>query len=290
MVTNRTFITKIVLVGICIFIVPSFLFAKDRITWMKYDWPPVYISKGLYKGQGNADAILKFFQEQLYEYDHITIQVNPARAIKLMKDGEKVCMVGTLKTPERERFLYYAIPIGITLPNAIIVKKNRLSSFKNVENISLEKLLKNKKLRGGIIKKRSYTPVIDQILNKYTGQPNLYVQSSSRMAENLLKMLLADRIDYIIEYPWVTVFLEKILGKKEITTSIAIEETKPFSFGMVACPKNRWGSKVIKRINQILLKSRPTPEYREFVERWNSKKDLIRIRKGYNEIFLKMNK
>ncbi len=286
---QRTYLGRIVFAGVCFFIIPSILFAKDRITWMKYVWPPVYIDKGPYKEQGNADSILKFFQEQLTEYDHETINVNPARAIEEMKNGKKVCLVGTLKTLEREKFLYFSIPIGITLPNAIIVKQNKLSLFGKVEKLSLEQLLKNNRLSGGIIQGRSYSPTIDAILEKFKGQSNLYAQSTSNMADNLFNMLLMDRLDYIIEYPWVAVFLERTKDKKNTITSIAIEEIDPFSFGRMACPKNQWGCQIVDRINEILQKARPTPTYREFVERWNDEKNLKRIRKGYDEIFLKTN-
>ncbi len=116
MIRQRKFIWKTAFWGIFFFMIPGVLFAKDTITWMKYAWPPVYIDQGLYKGQGNADAILSFFQEELTEYDHKMINVNPSRAILSMKRGDNICMVGTLKTPEREKFLNFTIPIGITLP------------------------------------------------------------------------------------------------------------------------------------------------------------------------------
>ena len=199
MLKQKTFIQKIILGAICLLVLPSILIAKDRITWMKYVWPPVYINEGPYKGRGNADAILQFFQEELTEYVHQTQTVNSARALQSMKNGKKVCIVGTLKTPEREKFLLYAIPIGITLPNAIIVKQSKLSLFGNVDTLSLEQLLKNNKMKGGIIHQRSYTPVIDSILEKYKNQSNLYVKSSANMVENIFNMLMLDRLDYIIE-------------------------------------------------------------------------------------------
>ncbi len=286
MFLKMSFFKKITIYTFCFILIPCFVFAKDTITWMKYVWPPVYIADGPYKDQGNADAILQFFQEQLTEYEHKTRRVNPARAIQSMKDGEKVCMVGTLKTAERMKFLYFAIPIGITLPNAVIVKQSSLPHFGNKEMVSLEDLLKNKKLKGGIIKERSYTPAIDSVTNKYKEEDNLYVLSTGKMADPLFKMLIMDRLDYIIEYPWVAVFLERTAGKKDIITSIGIKEMAPFSFGRMAAPKNEWGKKIVTRINEILTKARPTPQYREFVERWNDEKSLARIRKGYDEIFI----
>lgn len=259
--------------------------AKDTIKWLVYDWPPVYITDGPFQGQGNADAILKFFQQQLIGYDHVTVPVNPARAIATMRSGADACMVGTLKTPEREKFLYFAIPIGITLPNAIIMTNKRWLELGSWREVALEDLLNRKDLIGGIVNERSYTPQLDQILQN-VDQNRMVVVSRRSMAENLLSMLKVGRIDYFIEYPWVAVFMEKMLFDKTDVTSIPIKEIEPFSFGRMACSKTVWGKKIIGRINKILLKHRPTEKYREFVERWNDEQSLIRIRKAYDEIFI----
>ncbi|MCG8572738.1 MAG: TIGR02285 family protein [Spirochaetes bacterium] len=255
---------------------------------MIYDWPPVYIVEGPYKAQGNADAILQFFQEKLTEYEHETLLVNPARAVHEMKQGKKVCMVGTLKTPEREEFLYFSDNIGITLPNAIIIKKDKLKYFNKNRKVSLEGLMSSNQLKAGLAEGRSYTPELDQIINKYKGKSNIIFSNTISMT-NLIGMLKINRIDYIIEYPWVVEYIEKVNTGKSELVSIFIEEAIPYSGGVTAAPKNEWGKNIINQINQVLRESKPSPEYQEFVERWNDSNQKL-VRELYQSIFLKKEK
>lgn len=274
------------LAAVLLWFLPQVVWAKDTITWMKYVWAPIYIQQGPFQGQGNADAILKFLQDSLPEYEHKAVLANPARAIGEMREGKPVCMVGTLKTAEREEFLYFSIPIGITLPNAILIKKSNVERFGTAESLSLAHVLQQKQWVGGVVKGRSYTPAVDAILNQHKGQSNLF-EFPGIDAAGLLQMLQLDRVHYVIEYPWVAEFLAKSLENRETFASIAIQEIEPYGMGQMACAKTPLGRQIVDRVNAILKKARPTPQYREFVERWNSEGDLVRIRKFYDDVFLK---
>ncbi|MBW2623724.1 MAG: hypothetical protein JRD68_12530, partial [Deltaproteobacteria bacterium] len=49
---------------------PSNILAKDTITWLTFDYPPMRITKGGQEGQGIGDLAVKYLQEQMTEYNH----------------------------------------------------------------------------------------------------------------------------------------------------------------------------------------------------------------------------
>lgn len=101
---------------------------------------------------------------------------------------------------------------------------------------------------------------------------------------------LANRIDYRIEYSYVASCFEEILNKKGETVSLTIEESNPYHLAYVACPRNDWGRKMTERINEIIRKARLADEYRKIMEMWQDEDGEKRIRKAYDEIFMKTGK
>ena len=109
---------------------PSNLFAKDTITWLTFNYPPMQITKGEQKGTGIADMAIDFLQKRLVEYNHENIEVNLKRFSYTMKKEEKVCAIGIIKTVQREDYLYFSIPALIRPGLAIVIKKDSARIFR----------------------------------------------------------------------------------------------------------------------------------------------------------------
>jgi len=278
-------VNYLILYILCLFFYSSSTFAKDKIVWAVADRPTSYILKGVDKGRGVVDEVYYLLQKNMNEYEHKTNKMNFARVLQQMQYGENQCACG-FKKPEREKVGYYSVPAVIALPFSVIVKKGRLNDvYGKTESISLKKLLENKKYKGGVSKKRSYgniTPLIDT----YEKKGNLYAHSST---QNLMKMLVADRLDYAIEIHSFANYIAKQLDNEDIFETYAIDENKnKVLIAYIFCTKNEWGRKVIERVDHILKKERKTEKYVEIMGRWYDDKGRKIIKHYYNNNFLEL--
>ena len=259
-------------------------YAKDTIVWAVADRPTSYILEGQDKGRGVVDEVYSVLFQNISDYDHKTDVMNFARILEQMDKGEKQCACGFRK-PEREIVGYFSIPAIIALPFSVVAKKGRLDEiYGDGESISLKNLLENKKLKGGVTKKRSYGDITQMII-EHEKKGTLYVQSSTR---NLMKMLAAERLDYIIEIPSFTRYIAKQLNNEDLFTTYAIKETNnKVLIAHIFCTKNEWGRVVIDRIDNVLRKERKSSDYIEILERWYDEKSRKLIREYYKNNFLK---
>jgi len=133
--------------------------------------------------------------------------------------------------------------------------------------VSLGKLLGDKRLTAGVTYGR-YGPLLNPIVDRHKGESNIdYVTKYN----NIIRMLFENRFDYIIEYPPVINYYEKLENKEGVVIKVPIKEVvelKPYFTAYVVCPKNEWGNRVIEKINKILLEERNTQRYREILLRW----------------------
>lgn len=101
------------------------------------------------------------------------------------------------------------------------------------------------------------------------GAENIYSHYTTTSIEGLTKMLLAERVDYIIEYPPMTQYVEKQLG---ITGDLAVyeieEKSQMWTPGWVACTKNEQGKKVTDKANTILPGYIPTERFYQAATLW----------------------
>ena len=262
-------------------------FAKEKMIWLQQDAKPYFISSGKYKGQGLFELIQKIIQKNLPEYDHENVTLPQKRLFNEFESNRKVCAVGVIKNPERQKYMYFTAPTFFLVPHRITIRKEDWGLFQNRKEISLDKLLGDTSLTLGITAGRSYGTVIDSILNKHKGQQNIHFRYGS-LYEDLFEMLLLGRIDYIIGYPTETIYSMKTFEAEDKVMNLVIEENKDYILGFAGLPRNEWGKDMVKRLNAILLKERGTDEYRKSLESWQGiEPNNISYQEDYDEIFLK---
>ena len=239
--------------------------------------------------QGYGDIITDIIQQGLIDYEHDTITTNITRHFYKFKQGEKVCSVGLYRTPEREEFMYFSMPSFLTLPPVLIIKKDGLSRFGNRTSVQLAEILGDKKLMVGMSKDRSYGTTTDDILKKHKGSNNILESTGQELSLNLFKMLLKGRLDGIIGLPEEALYQAEQLGIRDQLMTLTIEENQNGYEGWmssVGCSKNAWGKAIIDKINEILLKQRPTERYRTAYERWLDPNSIENYRRVYKDVFL----
>ncbi|EJN07858.1 transporter substrate-binding domain-containing protein [Herbaspirillum sp. YR522] len=253
--------------------------AADQIIWGKHHVPPYMIREGPLAHQGIFDLTLDVLKENLPQYQHVELGAPFPRVISEIKRGAHWCYIGTLKTPEREGDGYFSLPTSIFLPLRIIVRRDRAAQFAGPQ--SLQRLLQNSQLVTSVMRNRSYSPTVDRLLTSYPPR-----ESYSEQAE-AISMLLAGRLDYMIELPLLAFDQARLMGRPDELVAIATLEADEVVFNRVMCPRNAWGKKVIEQVNTVLDANRDKPYYRSIVEKWHDPASVAEIRKIYDSVFLK---
>lgn len=282
-------LTKAILWNFIACLLATTVQAKEVISWMEAVAPPFYIHEGELKGQGYQDLITALLIKQLPTYEHRHMKANISRHYQQWKEGKHACGLAMFKTPEREEFAYFSIPSVFTLPTVLIVHKDRFNIYGGAETVSLAELLKSSKFIIGRSNNRSYGLEFDNALNAYGNETNTFVYEGPELSRNLFKMLLAGRIDALAGLPEEAMYLAETMGVRDKITTIGIQENQinhDASLTYVACSKTEWGQKTIKDINEVLLKLRPTEEYRAAYERWLAPDAIGGYRQLYQEVFL----
>jgi len=237
---------------------------ENTITWMHADFAPARIIGGPFAGQGPSDMIHALMWQELPDYHHKLVTANMARTLDEIKNGKQVLSVGLFPTPERARIALFSLPCVLSPPIALIVRQE--DSAKWPASISLKDFIEGSRL--GISRSRSYGPAVDEVLNGFREHDNLFVDSSDKLFENLMKMLLLRRIDGVLGYPFEAVFNARMTGAADRIAVIPLAEGGQYLIGRIAAPQTDWGAEMIVRVNEILRRNRPDPSYREAFTRW----------------------
>ena len=284
-------IEKIVLhiLAVSILLTPALLMAKEKMYWMEAVAPPFFIHEGELKGQGYEDLITDILQENLPQYDHVSMPANISRHYQQWKQGEPACSLAIHKTQERKEFVLFSIPSVFTLPHVLIIKKEQFAAFGGKKAVSLKDVLTSNNFIIGRAAKRSYGRAFDELLNSYGNEDNLFSYEGPELSLNLFNMLLAGRIQAMPGLPEEAMYLAEQMGIRDQIMTLSVVENLVDHEPMltyVACSKNEWGARAITVINKVLQEQRPTERYRAAYERWLDESSIAEYRRMYKMIFL----
>lgn len=242
--------------------------AEDNaITWLLPDYPPVTIQHGPRQGTGYADIFLRHLTERTPEYAHRRESSSMSRVFGLMQQGQHVCHPSLLKTPEREAFVDFSGPVEFVLPHHIVVRSDRVSRlapYRNADGtIDVGRLMNDPGLVTTYQEKRGYPAVVSAALKAGAGKKHIIETSADD--EGPFRQLAAGWIDYIVAYPdevnWFTETLK--LNDTAKFAYLPIMGLAEYVIGHVGCTKGAWGRKVVDRVDEIVAKAGPRPEWVE---------------------------
>lgn len=268
----------------------AYIFA-ETITWIHADFPPSTILSGPHMKKGLCDKMEQFLSKELPEYQYEEKVANFARISKELEGQKPYLCASLVKTPERENFIQFSEISQISLPNGIVFLKSNYENLKPFltkdGKIDLDKLIKKSKLKLGYAKGRSYGGVIDQLIEEHKEKENIYGRSSSDVFDGLLKMMLVNRVDYIIGYPQEAKYFGDLTATKEKLNFLFVKGMPDYLPVYVGAPKNEWGKKIIAKIDKILLEKRHTHEVLEFYENWIDENSVKIHKRIARELFKK---
>ncbi len=260
---------------------------ESMIYWAKPGFAPLYISSGASRNRGFGDLTLAAIGEFLPQYQHVDMRANYVRVMSELRRGSKICAI-LHKTPEREEFAYYSNPLLVIPSYQIYIHSTEKERFKSLSGwetgrVSFNDLLANHKpLRIAQTPSHSYGKARDSVIRRH--QKNLMVVRSYAGQMSVIKMLVAKRVDLILEFPWVVNHhLEELKIKSSQLHKVVLTDVPSSEPAFIACPKTPWGQKLITELNQIdppmhQLASR-------YVERWLSPAEVVEFRRANHEYF-----
>lgn len=239
------------------------------IHWLTSDLAPFRILSGPSKGQGSSDLMEKMLMAQLPQYQHQSRFVSVERREILRSDASGLyCSFGILSTPKRQQQMLISIPVGVLMPVALATvadsKLDRLIQANPV--VDLAQLVRRKQYFGLLESGRAYPDLIEQVKTI----PGNLLGEHSTLDLNPVDLLLAGRVDYLLEYPHRANYL--LNASKQPTATLnfySLAGSEQFQTTHVACSKHPAAPQVIKDINQQLVKLWTYPEYQQNMLSWH---------------------
>ncbi len=251
-----------------------------RLVWAVFPVAPYMIADGPDRDTGIFDRVRLLLDERLDGTRHRTVAAPFPRIFSALKDGADWCFVGGVETPEREGVAAFSLPVAMFYPLRIIVPAAQRARFEARGPLSLDGLLRDGGLRTSFLRDRSLGPAIDGLVRR---NPPAQSHSDFRQA---VHMLLAGRIDYLVDYPGIAGYGAKEQGQEGALVGLPFAEAPEPVFSRVMCARTEWGRRMVARIDAVLRAERPTPAYRAIVEAWSADEDLATLRAAYDTVFL----
>ena len=282
----------IVLGGLASLLSATNAYADDkRIVWAVMDWAPLYILKGGHEPSSPAQLGDGIFDHQLGEviallpdYQHKFVLSNSQRIWADFAAGENFCYASAVKTPEREKIVYF-VPNSLLPSVELIVRQDnqvRVGAKNTVVN--LKQLMTDRHdLVGYIDTVRKYGPSLDPILDQATDNVHKVPVSSPGI---LLRALDAGRMDFTIEYPMVLEYQRRLSPFQHSLVTLQFDDVPPMVMSNIACTKNAWGREVTADIAAAVRRAARNPSYRNAVQNWVQEPKQLndQINKFYDDL------
>lgn len=263
-------------------------FSKETISWQTYHRPPSIIKMGPNKDKGFVQKTLKLITNEMPEYNHIFPTTTLARAISDIKAGNFSCHPALFITDERKKHMVFSHATMNNPTNRIIAKPKTVAPYLENGQVNLTTLLQQPNLTLAHIKNRSYGDIIDDIVLQNAPITNLFQLQSTELSR-VFKMIELERVELTIAYPFeINHYLKNNPTSASQLAVYQIKSVPSYNTGAVGCPNNAWGRSVIKKVNLILKKLKPTQAYKDALLTWrdNERKSAV-FEQFYNNVFLK---
>jgi len=258
--------------------------ADPVIHWLMSDLAPFRILSGPAQGQGSADLMEKMLLAQLPQYQHHSRFVSAERREILRSDPTALyCSFGILSTPKRQQSMVMSVPSGVLMPVALATLHNsKLDQELRLNPIvDLAQLVRRQQYFGLLETGRAYPALIEQA----RAIPDNLLGEHSALDVNPVDLLLAGRVDYLLEYPHRATYL--LNSSKQPTATLhfyLLAGDEKFQTTHVACSKHPAATKVIQDINQQLVKLWATAEYQQKMLSWHDDESRLALQQLIHQV------
>jgi len=247
------------------------------IYWLMSDLAPFRILSGPAQGQGSSDLMEKMLMAQLPQYQHRSRFVSFERREILHGDASTLyCSFGVLSNPKRQQQMLMSVAAGVVMPVALAtVADSKLDQeLKTQKVVDLAQLVRRQQYLGLLEPGRGYPKLIEQA----KAIPGALLGDHSSLDQNPVDLLLAGRVDYLLEYPHRVNYLQN--SSKQPTAQLhfyLLDGDDNYQKTYVACSKHPAAPKLINDINQQLVKLWSNPDYRHKMLSWHDDQSKLAL-------------
>ena len=247
--------------------------AKDPVIyWLMSDLAPFLILSGPAQGQGSSDLLEKMLIAQLPQYQHRSRFVSFERREVLHGDASMLyCSFSILSNPKRQQQMLMSVPSGVLMPVALATVSNSTLDQQLAKQhvVDLAQLVRQQRYLGLLESGRGYPKLIDDA----KAIPGSLLGDHSAIDQNPVDLLLAGRVDYLLEYPHRVNFLLNSSKHADAKLNFyLLAGDDKFQTTYVGCSKHPQAPQLIKDINQQLVNLWSNNEYRQKMLSWHDEK------------------
>jgi len=229
-------------------LLPGWARAAEPLLWLKAQWVPVFVEQET----GFGDAALDWLKQRLPDYRHDTRFLPLPRLERLLAEQPQACTASLARNPAREaRFLFSRD--FLRLPGlAVVVREDSLKAVKAhgdaQAGIDMAALLSDATLDGVINENRSYGTALDAVLQPVPPERLLRLPRASTM----VAMLGADRVDWLLLYPFEANAQARLLKPPPVLHMLPIRGQRPVTASGIACARSAFGQRVVDQVNALI--------------------------------------
>jgi uncharacterized protein (TIGR02285 family) len=252
--------------------------APLTITWLVMEMPPHFSypnhqpphSPGELGPHGEIDGLQRLLIAQMPpEIHHIFIEAGLSRFEALARQGDAVCSMFHVKTPERLQWMYFTslMPPMDSRDLHVVVRGDALRRFtEHGQAVQLAELLRRPDLVGLLPRGRAYGPRIDGLLQA-AGDAGPKDVTTGRVA-HLLPMLRAGRMDYTLEYPSVVAEYLRENPNGPALVELPIVEGRSTNVATASCARSPAGRRAIEAIDLAVRRLAQSPQRDALIRVW----------------------
>lgn len=246
--------------------------------WLVQDVPPhfSYVRPGQVPqtvediGQGELDGFLRILVRRMPQYRHVLVEMPFTRFEVQARQGQTLCSVLHVKTPERLAWLYFShlYPPLFSRQLHVVVHKDRQALFETAvtgQPLQLADLLQRQDLVGLLPRDRAFGPRIDALLKQAGDVAPRTVVPNRNM--HLLHMLRARRMDYTLEYPSVVDEFLRLNGGDDLA-KLPLAEGRSTQLATVACTRNAEGRQQMEAIDAAVRRLAQEKDREAWLRSW----------------------
>jgi len=249
--------------------------AQPVLRWVVQDMPPHFsYANGRAPqqledlGRGEVDGFLRLLIQRLPEYRHEFVEASTPRYEALSRQGQTLCSVLHVRRPERLEWLYFThlYPALLSRQIHVIVHRDNLARFSSAagQPLQLAELLQRPDLSALVVRERSYGPRIDALLQAQ-GERAPKALSVGRNTQ-LLSMLRARRMDYLLEYPATVDEFQR--GGPADLVALPLAEGRSTLLATAACSRSEEGRRQIEAIDRAVRGLAQDPQRERWIRAW----------------------
>ncbi|MDN7136326.1 hypothetical protein [Pseudidiomarina terrestris] len=248
---------------------PSLHASDADIIWGVNSAPPFHVVEGYFAKQGVCDAMVEAFQRALPDTDQRISRYPAGRIAALIRQGGDICYPCVIRLEQDTDVAYFSDTILEYPAHGIITRPELAQTFTERfgNPVDFVELLKTGDYRFGQPLGRRYgtlQPYIERFLHNTSRFSEI---SGADANANMLAMVNASRIDFVVDYPMLLNYHNQILPIELVFLPIK-ENYGEIVEGAVGCPATPWGKRAIELINSAIPEVIQDPKFVRAKDRW----------------------